>query len=145
MTPLDAMLKWWETLDESVYEIFSSMVCFRLTGNGEPMEHAKLFRELLSETLPANQHIGRALAIRAIVDYEFATERDSTPAHLENVEGADIRLKSLSNAALGRMQQRRIAMDEARRSWILIRANEISDNALESAERNAMVRPWLDS
>ena len=146
LTPLRAILGWWESLEEFSRGHIAVEICFRLTPHGGLGDSEGQFRDFLTEELPANKHIGRVLAIRAVIDFWFWRKQldgDPTADHLENVEGTDVSLKSLSNAALGRMPQVHTATDSAFDTWRHLRKGAISDASLVSVERLSRNRKWL--
>lgn len=145
MTPLQAIFNWWKSLEDFPREHIAAAVCFRLIPHATIAEADRLFRAFLMEKLPANWHVGRVLAVRAVVDYWFLRdqERQSSTMLLDAVEGPDVELKSLANEALGRGPRIRKETRAARVAWRRLRKTDISDLALETAERNAMLRQWF--
>jgi hypothetical protein len=144
MTPLKAILSWWEALDDPPRSWIAADVCLRLIPGADVKQAEASLRSFLENELAANWHVGRVLAVRAVVDYWFMRDRQRDPAadHLESVEGSDVELKSLANAALGRMPEVRKAVEQAFERWQHVREGAISDDALVSAERDAMLQ-WI--
>jgi len=136
--PLPAILKWWEALGDFPRGHIAADVCTRLTIHTNVMEQCEfLFRDFLSERLDAAQYIGRTLAVRAVIDFQFfGTDINrSLRRHLENVEGDNRDLKRLSNVAIGDHAKVAPEWTKARSSWRRLRKTVISDAELVSFER----------
>ncbi len=140
MNPLDSILAWWQPLENFPREHIAAEVCFRLTDHADIMRQCEmLFREFLAERLPAQRHLGRAVAVRAVIDFFFMREssEDSLGHHLNNVETAGPHLKELSNAAVGRHLRAAAGRAEARDTWRALRESVLSDAELVAWERDA--------
>jgi hypothetical protein len=138
MHPLQAILKWWESLEEFPRCHIAADVCFRLTSQTDVMDrHEELFRDYLEERLNAVSHVGRAIAVRAVIDYIFLQTNleDSLRGHLENVEGEDAKLRQLSNAAIGQHLKVSPEWKTACRKWRKLKKAALLDETLFSWER----------
>jgi hypothetical protein len=138
MHPLHSVLKWWDSLDGFPRWLIAAEVCFHLTDHTDVMEkHGALFRNFLEQHLSANRHIGRAIAVRATIDYIFTTTNleASLQRHLENVEGANQVLKRASNAAIARHSKAAPEWKTAQDKWRLLKRKALSDKALVTWER----------
>ena len=142
MHPLHAILDWWESLADFPRDHIAADVCSRLIPHFTTEDTNGLFRGFLIEKLPANWYVGRALAIRAVVDFWFLCDAQSRDSEmlLEAVETASPSVRSLANDALGRMPQVHRDTDFARDKWLRLRESVVSDAALVSLERTAMIR-----
>ena len=136
--PLYAILSWWEAIEDFPRSQIAADVCFRLTTNKDIMDKCETqFRDFLYERLDAARYIGRTLAVRAVIDFQFfETDMErSLNKHLENVEGDNRDLKRMSNAAIGRHMKVAPEWENARNSWLKLRELAISDASLISFER----------
>jgi len=145
MNPLDIILAWWEQLEDFPREYVASEVCFRITAHPSAIINERceaLFREYLAERLVLHRHIGRVIAVRAVIDWYFMRESldDSMRWHLDAVETGDPKLKAMSNAAVGRNLQYAAGRAIARDTWRALREGAVSDDALVSWERAATLR-----
>ncbi len=144
MNPLDRILSWWEPLADFPREwVAVKVCCFLGIRDASARDFEAGFRELLSELLSLPQHLGRALAVRGVIDYYFTRERldDAERHHMDLVETSDEpQLKTLANAALGRGLQSAAGRAHARDTWTALREAELSDSALAAWERDAMIR-----
>lgn len=145
MTPLGTILNWWEGLEGFPREHIAADICLRLIPQADARNAAHEFSGFLTEEMPGNWHLGRVLAVRSVIDFWFFCDErtDAVIGHLENVEKQNVRLKSLSNAALGRMPRVRKAVDNARDTWRPLRAGMLSDASLLSLERKSSGQPPL--
>jgi hypothetical protein len=142
MTPLLAILNWWESLEDFPRDYIASEVCFRLTSHADIMgRHRALFQEFLREELPANRHVGRTVAVRAVIDFYFMRNDldDSLHSHLESVELSVPNFRRLANDAIGRHSQIAPGWYKARDTWHTLKAATISDTMLVSLERDAIL------
>jgi hypothetical protein len=139
MHPLHAILDWWETLEEFPRFVVATEVCMRLTQHTNIMErHEALMRDFLTERLDATRHVGRAVAVRAVIDFGLKRTviQDYVHQHLETVETLEHHdLKRLANAAIGRHLRGKPAWDRACRSWRALKRAALSDTSLVSWER----------
>lgn len=146
MHPLQVILKWWESLDEFPRFCFASETIIRLTQT--PYEvigdnHEELFREYLAEKLDAPRHLGRTVAVRAAIDFEFSkTSIDNlVEQHLETVETVEHKkIKSLANEAIRRQLENKPGWEKAHREWRSLKSKELSDSFLIEWERKCIVR-----
>lgn len=146
MHPLQVILSWWELLEEFPRDWIAAEVYHRLMSRHDGAgRHDILLREYLTEDLVANRHVGRAIAVRAIIDFYFvrAVSQDSMQFHLDAVEGDDADLKQLSNGAIGRHLLNAPGQHRARDTWRALCETAVSDEALLSWERACIVRSIL--
>ena len=135
MQPLHAILNWWRPLDDFTRPFIAMDVLIGLTSHTDiSTRHDVLFHDFLSESIPAKRQIGRVLAVRAIIDFWFLRDqkRRASTMLLDAVEEEDVLLKSLANAALGRIPQVHKAVDSAFETWRQLREADISDALLVS-------------
>jgi hypothetical protein len=141
--PLAGILNWWESLEDFPKGIIAAYVLVRLTTHAHVMErHDALFRDFLTERrLDAARYIGRVIAIRSVIDYEFDTTdlNRHLHSHLENVEGDNQDLKRLSNNAIPRLMQVDPGWKKARAAWRKLKKTAISNDTLKSFETACMV------
>lgn len=138
MHPLNAILVWWESLKDGPRFFVATEICCRLTGEANIMErHEELLRQLLQGQLAVERHVGRTLAVRAVVDFFFIrTDLDDlVQRHLETVETNAGVLKSTANAAIGRISRDRPEWDRARDTWRVLREGQLADASLASWEQ----------
>ena len=116
----------------------------RLTQHADIMErHEAIFRDFLTERIDATRHIGRAISVRAVIDFGLKrTDADDyVSRHLDTVESVESRdLKRLANAAIGRHLQGKPAWDRACRSWRSLKRAALSDASLVSWEGACVVQ-----
>lgn len=148
MNPLDRIIAWWEPLEDFPRGWVACEVCSRITEYPTALisEQAEsLFREYLSERIVVHRHVGRVIAVRAVIDWYFMREssRDSMEFHLDAVETGDPQLKAMSNAAVARNLQSAAGRQLALDTWTALRAGDVSDDALVSWERDATLRSLL--
>jgi hypothetical protein len=138
-SPLQAISDWWEPLDKFHRPFIAMEVCYRLTtAKNIKHDYEVLFRRFLKGSgLTAERHVGRALGIRAVIDFHFVRHdpQKSLEWHLDTVEGEDPDLKRLANEAIGRIKQQAAATERTISSWKTLRKNELSDSSLIDWER----------
>ncbi len=143
MTPLQAILDWWESIDEPLRGGIAADVCFRLMRqmpHWSAREADRLLRGFLTEEVPAAWHVGRVLAIRAVIEFWFVrnSQRECSEMSLDDVGGATAEMKKRARASAERMRDYRKAMDTTLRRWRQLCHGSISDAALASFERTAL-------
>ena len=143
MNPLNRILAWWQSLAECPREWIAVDIC-RCLAVTETEDFTFQCSRFLDELLTITRHLGRTLAVRAVIDYYFERELldDADRSQLEMVETGDAKLRSLANAALGRRLQSAAGRAHARDTWKKLREAELSDNALVVWERAALIH-WL--
>lgn len=136
MTPLAAILKWWKHLPPFPQGFIASEVCFRLTSNPNPKDED--FVAFLSQKLPMNEHVGRVIAVRAVIEFWFFKERKlrESDAILHAADSNSRSLRMLANAALGRAEAVRQEVDAACDSWLPLSRATLSDDALLVLEQS---------
>jgi hypothetical protein len=136
-TPLEQIAHWYSELNEFDAE----HVGYRLSHFLEfPQTDLPLF--LSTERLPISIQLGRVLAARAVIDWYIATDpRDSaTDYMLDLVETGDTQDKRLANEALSRFQEHQQDRDRTRDTWLSLKKEELSDQAIQSWERESFLR-----
>jgi hypothetical protein len=141
MNPLESILIWWKTLEDFPRGNIAVEISLRLLEDSKMEQCETRFQEFLSEHLTARLHIGRTIVVRSIIDFMFTRDSLDDPLkhHLDTVETADPESKAFANAAVGRHMRIAGGIAAARDSWRTLRATEISDTALISLERNALL------
>jgi type II secretory pathway predicted ATPase ExeA len=119
----------------------------RLTQHKNIMDrHEPLLNDFPMERLDATRHIGRAVAVRAVIDFEFRNRsiKKFVKQHLETVETEDNPiLKKHANAAIARHLQAEPAWDKAHDTWRALKKGALSDASLLSWERACNVQSIL--
>ena len=135
--PVDCIFEWYSSLDE--FHQFA--VGFTIAGAGgikdfERDDFAPFVEEYLTEKHSVSGHIGRAITVRAIIDWYFWKERrrDILEERLEAVETGSPVIRRLANESVAKHEETQRAADSAFDTWHAVRKGELSDENLEYME-----------
>lgn len=143
MNLLGTIATWWSAQGDFPREWIANEMWHRVLkeSTGGPESAGKLFHDFLREELTAERQLGRALIVRAVIDYYFfrANPNESKNVFLDEVEVGDSETRELANEALARHRTATPAWNMARESWQELRGKVLSDEALQSWERECIL------
>ena len=135
--PVECIHEWYSSLDE----FHQFVIGFTIAGavgmkNFQRDNFAPFVEEYFTQRHSVSGHIGRAITVRAIIDWYFWKERrrDILAERLDDVETGHPVIRRLANEAISKHEETQRAADSAFDTWQAIRQGELSDDQLEYTE-----------